>query len=98
MQKAYGTVDFDDLSIVTETGIRLHSAFEGKARVDQHGVIVEILIDGVNMHGQRGLLRIEPEDGQLYADLHRTLVKDYAEQITWAASAAYFQARRRVVA
>ncbi len=91
-------VKFADLSIITETGVRFHSGYEGQARIDKHGVVAEILVHGTNSHGVTGLLRIDPEDGQIYEDIYRGLVSDYSHEISEAAETAYFQARQRAVA
>jgi hypothetical protein len=72
---------FDELNIITECGWRLHSQYSGYAGVNGRGEIIDLTIAGTNPTGERRQMPVEPDDGELYGDIVRSLRVDYANEI-----------------
>jgi len=72
---------FDDLNIITESGWRLHSQYSGHARVNGRGEIIDLTIAGTSPTGERRQMPVEPDDGDLYGNIVRSLRVDYADEI-----------------
>ena len=93
---AYGDdwFKFDELQLLTETGWRLQSLFEGWARIDQYERVIDLVLNAVDPSGKLCGLNVYPEDGQLWDDLVRTIKADYRQQIE---DAAYYAEQTRLI-
>ncbi len=93
--KSYGRFRFDEVDLLTATGWTIRADFQGTAVVDAQGQIVELELRALSPKGERTTMVLHADDGDLFADLTRSLAREYADQIGEAAGDAYGQSRIR---
>lgn len=79
------TITFEELELLTSTGWRLWTLMDGEADIDTSGAVTAIRVRAKRKSDDRRrgweLMPIYPEDGDLYADIERAFLADYAEHI-----------------